>query len=76
MHQDTVRSRKSADTGNRRLKQAIDILLDYIFQVFGEEGGDSAISDHPEDVLLPDAGFNSASKSDRRILLPPPEASS
>ena len=69
MHQDVTTSPKKPQERNRnRLKLAIDILLDHILQLEGENKS-------PQEEGL-GASRNSASKSDRFTLLPPPDASS
>lgn len=77
MLRDIVGSIKSREMDGRRLKQAIDAVLDFLLQFDGnqeftektpgiqEESGDSLV-----------AGLKRASKSECRTLLPPPDASS
>lgn len=63
-------SHRSLEIGGWRLNQALDILLDYIIELEGES------EDQLSETPVSDDGFKSASKSERLILLPPPDLSS
>ena len=77
MLRNIVGSIKHHDIGSRRLKQAIDVLLDYLIQLDGHgEIVEPALEYQGEGGASLEGGFKRASKSDRRILLPPPDTSS
>lgn len=65
------------ESANYRLCQALDILIDYIIQLDGNNLWNIRKSDDQEaGSLLIEGGSRSESKSERRSLLPPPVLSS
>jgi hypothetical protein len=77
MLRDIVGSIKSREMDGRRLKQAIDTILDFLLQFDGNVETTEETPGYQEgsgDSLV--AGLKRPSKSERRILLPPPDASS
>ena len=77
MLRDIVGSIKSREMDGRRLKQAIDAILDFLLQFDGNVETTEKNPRYQEGSGEPlVTGLNKPSKSERRTLLPPPDASS
>jgi hypothetical protein len=77
MNDKTYLLKTRPESANNRLGQAIDILIDYIMQLNGNNLWNIREPDDQEaGSLLIEGGSRSESKSERRSLLPPPVLSS